>query len=358
MLSIHTPFSWQIHQRTDFDFEFPFAGELPAGSAMVSVTGENDWPTTLEYAIEASGLNHKESELHWLPLPVQWDGNRWSADVEMKGGGWYTLHVRVPGSNGLGASVSPVGVGEVFLIAGQSNASYCHDELQRVSDRDGRVTILDLDTGHWRIADDPETRESGGTFWPMTGDLLLEVLGVPIGFVNVSRASTSVRQWLPGTDLHAQLEHAACALGAFRAVLWQQGESDVIEKSSAADYAARIERIAASLSEKMSQPASWVLAKSTYHPTCYRDPKGEEEIRQGIELLLKRSGFLRGPDTDLLRGQNRGNMTSRRHFSPPGQRRAALMWYATLSTHLLQGTCSIAKWSGRKVALIAPPAKP
>jgi hypothetical protein len=72
------------------------------------------------------------------------------------------------------------------------------------------------------------------------------------------------------------------------------------------------------------------LAKSTLHPTVYRKPVEEARIREAIDQLWKRPGFGQGPDTDILAGENRGGVKSRRHFSPVGQRRAGLMWFASV----------------------------
>ena len=59
--------------------------------------------------------------------------------------------------------------------------------------------------------------------------LLYPFLKVPIGMVNVAAGSTSSKDWLPGTDCFRLLLEAGKAVKDFRYVLWQQGESDVIE---------------------------------------------------------------------------------------------------------------------------------
>ena len=79
---------------------------------------------------------------------------------------------------------------------------------------------------------------------------------------------------------------------------------------------------------------TWLLAKSTLHPTVYNEPLAEERIRMAIGQLWKRPYFAPGPDTDLLGGENRGDANSRRHFSGIGQRRAALLWFVALWNEL------------------------
>ena len=58
--------------------------------------------------------------------------------------------------------------------------------------------------------------------------------------------------------------------------------------------------------------------------------QAKERIRLAIDRLCTMSGFRPGPDTDILDGENRGGLGTRRHFSGIGQRRAGLMWFAAI----------------------------
>jgi hypothetical protein len=175
----------------------------------------------------------------------------------------------------------------------------------------------------------------GGTIWPAFGDSLRPMVRVPIGLVNVAVAGTSSRQWLPGTPLYQNLEAAGKAIGRFRAVLWQQGESDVIEKVATDVYVANLQTIRAGLVRAWGFEPPWLLAKSTLHPTVYNDSVHEGLIRCAIDRLWGTPGFRPGPDTDILGGENRGGPKSRRHFSEVGQRRAALLWFTAVWAELL-----------------------
>jgi hypothetical protein len=258
----------------------------------------------------------------WAPLPA----------TKAPAGGWYRLEVRAGNET---ASVEPVGVGEVFLIAGQSYAANCNDERLKVTEPQQRVTCLDPATGAWRVADDPQPGASnykdGGSIWPPFGDELAKRLRVPVGFANVAWQGTSSVQWLPGGNHHQNLVQAAKQVGAFRAVLWQQGESDVIAGTPADKYVANIQAIRAALLKECGFEVPWLPAKSTSHPTVYNNPKQEAVIRQAVDNLWKTQGFFRGPDTDTLTGENRGGANSCQHFSATGQRRAAALWVEAVS---------------------------
>ncbi len=89
-------------------------------------------------------------------------------------GGWYRLRCAVEGTRvewdpGRGADR---GVGEVFVIAGQSYAAGANDALLRVNDPEGQVVAYDLAAKTWRVAHDPQPAVGdGGTIWPAFGDV-------------------------------------------------------------------------------------------------------------------------------------------------------------------------------------------
>jgi hypothetical protein len=232
-------------------------------------------------------------------------------------------------------SVEPIGVGEVFVVAGQSYAGGHNDEVLKVADPSQAVSTYDWQTKTWRVANDPPPHNGdGGSIWPPLGDLLVPTLRVPVAFVNVSVGATSTTKWMPTGPLHKRLREVGCEIGPFRAVLWQQGESDVIEKTSTDDYVGNMRELRAAANEAWGFDPPWLLAKSTLHPTVYNDPGGERRIRAAIDQLWRQPGFRPGPDTDVLGGDNRGDAKSRRHFSALGQKRAALLWFAVLWNEL------------------------
>jgi hypothetical protein len=127
-------------------------------------------------------------------------------------------------------------------------------------------------------------------------------------------------------------------MGRFRAVLCQQGESDVIEKTTAARYVKNLTTIHKTLAKEWGFDPVWLPAKSTLHPAAYNNPDGEQVIRNAIDELWRHEGFFPGPDTDILGGENRSVLLSQgRHFTALGQRRAALMWFASVWELLNQG---------------------
>lgn len=297
----------------------------------------------------------------WAKLTPKIDGSTFEATARVAAGGWYRLEIRCRSNDTVAAAgvIEPIGVGEVFIVAGQSYATNCNDERFNVTDPQERIVAFDSAKGTWGVANDPQPvpdGSDGGSIWPPLGDALARDLRVPIGFVNVAVGGTSSIQWLPEGNLHPRLLQAGKTIGRFRAVLWQQGESDVIAKTTSERYVANVLTIRGTAAKAWTCDPPWLLAKSTHHPTVYNDVEGEGRIRGAIDELLKRPGYQAGPDTDTLRGENRGDAKSRRHFSAIGQRRAAEMWLAAIRRELLpdpraEGSLRI----GLAVTEITPP---
>jgi hypothetical protein len=331
------PVPYSVFQRQKYDplhSSIHEPGGPKVGSAEVPLAGEfgdvkcDAWQFRVVPLKEAFG-----SGTDWAKFEPTLEGKNLTARVTIPAGGWYRLEVR--GLQGekpvVSAAVEPVGVGEVLMIAGQSYADGANDELLKVDDPEGRVVAYDRVKNSWRVAHDPQPNiATGGTIWPPLGDLLLPIAQVPIGFVNVAVGGTASRQWLPGEALYENLSKAGSTIGRFRAVLWQQGESDVIEGVTTEKYVANLTSIREKLAETWKFAPPWLLAKSTLHPTVYNKPAEEARIRTAIDDLVKQPRFHPGPDTDLLAGENRGGPKTRRHFSGIGQRRAALMWFAAV----------------------------
>lgn len=330
-VALAAPLPRQVVQRVEYDplrattdpgghADVPVRFERPAGAG--GLTWE--WRTTLLAGAKGRAVGWTRLRHDVAHLPA---------------GGWYRLEVRGRDGDRVvhQGAVEPVGVGEVFLVAGQSYATNCNDEKLKVADAAGRVTAFDAAKGTWAVAHDPQPVADGsadGSIWPPLGDALVREYGVPVGFANVAVSATSTSQWVPGGELHKRLVTAGKALGGFRAVLWQQGESDVIAKTTTAAYVANVRAIREAAAVGYGREAPWLLAKSTLHPTVYTDPAGEGRIRTAVDELVKLPGFAPGPDTDTLAGENRGGANSRRHFSAVGQRNAAALWLAAIKAQL------------------------
>jgi len=341
-LVLTAPLDYQVIQRSSLD------------KGMVRIAGELFDELTEDAVIEARLMIGK-SQTAWQKLNGKIAGRALETQLEGPAGGWHRLEVRVllGGKPIAQTAVEHVGIGEVFVIAGQSNSAN-HGE-EKLAPKSGRVAAW---TGtRWQIANDPQPGASGnrGSFIPAFGDRLVETLDVPIGIVACGIGATSVREWLPkGStfpnpptietrvekmpsgewvskgEAFAMFVSRMKPLGAngFRAVLWHQGESDANQKDptrtlSGKLYREYLERIIRDSRREIGWEAPWFVAQVSYHVP------GDEaslDIRAAQASLWKDGVALEGPDSDALKGDLRERNGQGVHFSEKGLQEHGTKW--------------------------------
>ena len=151
---------------------------------------------TWQYRVIANGSDSAGVAWENIKSPVA--SGKIALDVKTKpSAGWYRVEVRglKDGKTVAEAAVEHVGLGEVFIVAGQSNAANHGSEKQMTKSQ----LVSSFDGKQWSIANDPQRGASGngGSFIPAFGDAMTARYGVIIGIVPVAVGSTSVREWLP-----------------------------------------------------------------------------------------------------------------------------------------------------------------
>jgi hypothetical protein len=291
----------------------------------------------------------------WQPVSFDPKTGSFRGKITVSAGGWYRFELRASrkGIELSRASVEHVGVGEVFVIAGQSNSANYGEERQTT--QSGFVAAFDGSS--WRPANDPQPGAGGtrGSFIPPFGDALNSRLGVPIGIVAMGIGSTSVREWLPpGTRLtrlptitrnvitnHAGQWEAAGhiftkfanrmkQLGprGFRAVLWHQGESDANQADPQCtlpgdQYRDALETLIRATRKEAGWEIPWFVAQASYHSP---DDPGSPDIRAAQKALWDSGVALEGPDTDKLTGDLREKAGRGVHLSAKGLREHGRLW--------------------------------
>jgi hypothetical protein len=340
-ISIQAPLENQVIQRSGFS-PFHAHHHNPGGPAL----GEAD--VCIQFTTDIRSAN--VAYLRVVDLGLQQQSQWTSAALntlqvnEMKlrlPAGWYELTIRIDADQESYSATHRFGVGDVFQIFGQSYATNTAESLLQVQDPLGRGVAWNSHTGTWQRADDPQpdgrTKAEPlrgalrGSPWPCMLDHLLPLARVPIGLATVAAGGAASKTFMPGSEVFEQMVRSAQEVGRFLAVLWQQGESDVIEDTPPATYKQNIRTIQQEFCAQTGKHHPWVLALSTMHPTTYIKPKQEHAIRQALLELSNEPGFLLGPDTDILGGSHRaaGEDTGR-HYSRTGQRLAGWLWATVL----------------------------
>lgn len=152
------------------------------------------------------------------------------------------LEVRGAGGSHLAASVPCVGVGDLFLITGQSNADGRGVEMVALDPTNPYVGVK-YSGNEWSEGCDPSSSDGKHSSpWPAVLNRLIPDQKVPIGFITAAVGSTVVKQWRkvqgasadkawdPG-GMHARaMKMVGDATGGsmkIRAVLYYQGENDL-----------------------------------------------------------------------------------------------------------------------------------
>lgn len=213
--------------------------------------------------------------------------------------GWYTARLY---RNGIPGRSINIGVGDVYVVAGQSNSiAQVQPEGYRpdVPPGPGRVILNRFYAPGLRdaYADPLKTYlYDAGVTWLYAGLALNHPH--PVMFVMVGLGNTSTERWArPGT--YQRIIDAVAAYGP-KAILWHQGESDCTVPPapwvvSYANMVAMIDGVSAVTS------VSWIMAiNSTGSPPP--DGLAEWPIRQAQrEIIQKYRHVHRGPDTDTIR---------------------------------------------------------
>ena len=300
-----------------------------ANLAEVVVEGTFAGSATRIEARAVARAGYGGSGTDWQVIDAAPTGGTFSSNLTIPGG-WYDVEVRaMHGQTEVGQdSVERVGVGEVFVMAGQSNAANFGAPAQ--SPDDDRVSALNLNTGQWQQGNDPQPYAggSGGSPWPELGDLLAAEYDVPIGIISVAVGSTTVGQWQVGGH-YARIEAALDALGpnGLRAILWHQGESDSLAGTSAAGYAQLLQNVIAQSRIDAGFDVPWGVALASWHPGS--SAANEARIIAGQQMAIADDPLVfTGASTDDF--HINGWLSDSVHFNQTGLDLHAERWLAQI----------------------------
>jgi hypothetical protein len=304
----------------------------------------NRKPARVEARWKYAEVNVKKSTdtvifREWQPISFEYREGQIIGYITLAAGGWYILQVRA-GSNEADSEIYEmeyIGVGDVFVTAGQSNAANYGQTLQTTQ----TGLVVSFDGKKWSLADDPQPIAGGyhGSIWPIVGDMLQETLLVPIGFLNVAVGGTSIKHWDPELALstttftcYTRMQKYVLLLKPFghKAVLWHQGEGDWHESTYPYYYDGLKKLILAYKKDFADVP--WMIAVVGNNDTRVISYIGEQGSRRAQKEIIKEGLALKGPDTDILppyfRTDKRADFSSR--FDAEGLIAHARLWYACL----------------------------
>ena len=247
-------------------------------------------------------------------------------------GGWYKMEVRGIKNNVVlrTLAIEKVGIGEVFIALGQSNAEGLPDSGAKGAQEDRVNTVnfynsdvldpLPENLNFVQMSQDVDIAPYGRLWcYGELGDRLVRKLNVPVMFFNCGELIVSVINWresaeglptyifegtyllpkgLPYMNLKNTLHYYGSLLGV-RSLLWIQGETDNYpNKLSAQAYSSNLQRLIDIARRDFNNDLSWMVARTSL---TYLTPSNPEIIR-GQNIIIERGGnnVFPGPFTDDL----------------------------------------------------------
>lgn len=258
-----------------------------------------------------------------LPASVYRDGKLMNVPI----GGPYRLDVSVSSKieqqgdqpvvrSGRRFSISPVFVGDLWVLAGQSNMQGVGNLID-VTPPSDRVAALGMD-GKWVKAEEPlhwlvdspdpvhsgnpddrearskaehRDRTKGAGLGLPFGVALAAATNVPVGLVVCAHGGTSMEQWDPakkgegGNSLYgSMIRQIKLAGGKVRGILWYQGESDAMQPA-AAKFAENFTKFIGAVRADLDQPELPFYYVQIGRFVAAVDPQGWHVVRDAQRLI-------------------------------------------------------------------------
>ncbi|WPJ96732.1 sialate O-acetylesterase [Coraliomargarita algicola] len=321
-LTLFSPKDYQVFQRRSrMQGQVLLSGAVPVGTE------------SLVYRFLGSGLSGELPD-RWRELggkPVAASFSEW---VDLPAGGWYRLEMQARRGEEVLADVhvEHVGVGEVFVICGQSNSTN-YGERRKLTARTQTGLVSSFSGESWSLSEDPQPGSTdgsqGGSPWTYFGDAMVARYQVPVAVAVTGHGGAPVKRWLPGKFPFYWLMSRIHQLGpnGFRALLWHQGEADA--KGTSEAYYDSLTRVIDGTRSVAGWNIPWMVAQVSYtgsqRPLSPATRLAQQRIwDEGIALV--------GPDTDTLLGENRVGV----HFSELGLKNHGELWAEKVGVYLDQ----------------------
>lgn len=205
-----------------------------------------------------------------------------------------------------GDAVHFLGVGDVWLVAGQSNAA---GTAQSPVDDASEIGIHQFAARGWALAAHGNRHHP----WLAFAKTLKRELGYPIGLIPTAVGGSPVSRWAPGRkgDLFAIMRsRLQAAGGAVKGVLWYQGESDT-GPAEVPLYRARFTRFARGVRRLARQPALPIITVQLNRLLSGENGAGWEAIRESQRQLsheLERVFIVSAFESVLCDGIHNGSL--------------------------------------------------
>jgi hypothetical protein len=299
------------------------------GSIVIEGTYSVGVPERMEArAVVMAGSGNNGTTTAWQTIDAAPSGSNFSGTLtNVPAGGWYQLEVRsvISGTPSTAAVLEKIGVGDIYVTAGQSNsANFAANEAPQ-DDRISARTSVSTSTWTLATAPLPISNGGGGTVLTWLANKLIAAEDIPIGLVSLGQGGSPASSWKSpgGGNYNAHLKPGVQSfpVNGFRAALWHQGETDSIGGVSAATHSGYLNSMISQSRIDAGWTIPWYLAEVSFHPSS--NIAAQEPIATGQRTsILSDSLVFFGPSTDELHLQAGGSL----HFNALGTNTHAQLW--------------------------------
>jgi len=245
------PQNWQILQQRN-----GYATVVLSGKVCVEETVLLDATSRVVISVVDENTNTRIIEPYFVALHKE----HWCAEIRIPVGGPYTIQTYLRfKTNGRirGDRIFHIGVGDVYLIAGQSNAVGVGKDC--VNDPISSDVHMFRLNGIWDIATHPlhdttdtcfplsqEKVQNGHSPWINFGKILAKNLGYPIGLIPGTKGGIPLSYWdrtEDGKFFQNAYEIVKASGSEIKGILWSHGCNDASSEKMAKTYYERFKRV-------------------------------------------------------------------------------------------------------------------
>lgn len=336
----------------------------PDNTSVIYLSGSFYQPVDSVQARVVAEVTGQGINTNWVTIQRNPMGGIFQGSLRAQGG-WYRLEVQafVAGAV-IGSDVMrKIGIGEVFIITGQSNAQGFQN-FGAPGATDDRVNCVTYDNSKANSLADPPAptfqqlgansligpRGQSAWCWGVLGDLIVKQYQVPVLFINTAWQGTVIKNWresadgiitknifalgTPDENFPAGMPYANliialryyCSLQGLRAVLWQQGENDNVPlHSTRKAYGDDMQYLVNKTRADTQRYPAWVLARSSYN-----SGQVSQDIIQAQNDVINtyNNNVFAGPFTDNIQiPRYEGNV----HFGQDGLKQLGQAWFESMN---------------------------
>ncbi len=285
------PQNWQVLQQKDGFATVPLSGCVMLDEETLSYS---------DGCVIVRAIDEETNLRIGQPAKVKPEDGKWECTLTLPAGGPYRIETYYRFFNvreKRGDRIFHIGVGDVYVITGQSNAVGVGKDMV-TDEEDPNVRMFRL-SGSWDIAAHPlhdstntlfplsqEQTQTGHSPWLAFGKYLSKTLGYPIGLIPGTKGGIPLSYWDRAEDgafFDNMLEIVKASGSEVKGIIWYQGCNDCYSDQLRATYFERFKRVCKDFEDSFFTEIP-ILTVQLNKSTCTKDKDVVQDGRNFAEV--------------------------------------------------------------------------